>query len=361
LEPGAYGFRLQVTDQSTDRSAASLVRPLEVPDYAEGAVGKAIIAANVEEESDLFQAVELANLGGDAHFGKPAFAIIPFTIDSAHSEPEITWTLRRLDDLKVREERRKRMEQVRRRAREADDDETGIRIEQDPMREIEGGVAVDSGIVRRDQVVKLQASAPVDILPDKVRLVEAKGAPDYYAALLNLHGEQRKNGAYALDIRLEGSDSPKTHRVTRFDMHWPDMPYSLYDIDVAIQNMEFIVSRDELKEIRKGSREEKIANFEAFWAKRDPTPETAYNELMVEYFKRVDYAAVEFRTGAGFIPNGLKTDRAKIFIIHGPPEDMSRSFPDSGGVLETWTYSDGRTFTFEAISSLDAFHLVDGS
>jgi hypothetical protein len=40
---------------------------------------------------------------------------------------------------------------------------------------------------------------------------------------------------------------------------------------------------------------------------------------------------------------------------------MSRSFPDSGGVLETWTYSDGRTFTFEAISSLDAFHLVDGS
>ena len=58
------------------------------------------------------------------------------------------------------------------------------------------------------------------------------------------------------------------------------------------------------------------------------------------------------------IPNGLETDRARIYIVHGPPDHVSRSFPEKGGVLETWTYSNGKTFTFEAASSIDPFHIV---
>jgi len=200
---------------------------------------------------------------------------------------------------------------------------------------------------------------PVDVLPNKVRLTEAAENPDYYVAIIDLRGERLENGAYALDVHLSGSSAEA--QTTRFDTNWPDMPFSLFDVDVAIRNMEFILSKDELKALRHGSKIDKMAQFETFWDERDPTPETAYNELMVEYFERIDHAALEFRTGAGRIPNGLKTDRAKVYIVHGPPEDVSRSFPDRGGVLETWKYDNGRTFTFQAVSSIEPFYIVDGS
>ncbi|MFV1980795.1 MAG: GWxTD domain-containing protein [Rhodothermia bacterium] len=357
VEPGTYGFRLQITDQNTSRTAASLVRPITVPDYPNGALGKAFIAANVDE-SDLFRSIKLSSLGGDANFGKGAVAVIPFTLGPESADPKIEWTLRRLDQAKVEEERKKRSERIRHSA-EKGDESVGIRVEEDEMLSSEGGVPVDSGIVMGADLVPLKASVPVDILPDKVRLTEAAENPDYYAAIIDLRGERLENGAYSLDVRLSGSSAkPQT---TRFDTNWPDMPFSLFDVDIAIRNMEFILSKDDLKALRKGSRTDKMAQFRAFWDERDPTPETAYNELMVEYFKRIDYAALEFRTGAGMIPNGLKTDRAKVYIVHGPPEDISRSFPDQGGVLETWKYDNGRTFTFQAVSSIDPFYIVDGS
>jgi GWxTD domain-containing protein len=357
LAPGRYGFRLQLTDQNTDRTAASLVRPILVPDFDSGAIGKAIVAANVDE-SDLFRAVQLANLGGDAHFGKGAVAVIPFTVGPATEEPNISWTLRRLDKRLVEEERRKRSERIRQRARDAEGS-VGIKVEEDRMPSMEGGFAIDSGKVAYEEIVALEAAVAVDVLPDKVRLTRAEGDPDYYAAIIDLHAERLENGTYVLDVRLEDSDLPV--QSTRFDTHWPDMPYSLFDVDVALDNMEFILGRDELKALKNGSREEKILKFETFWSERDPTPETAYNELMVEYFERIDFAAQEYRTGAGFAPNGLQTDRARVYIVHGPPDDVSRIFPDRGGVLETWKYSSGRTFRFEAASSLEPFFLVDGS
>ena len=357
VEPGPYGFRLNVTDQSTSRSAASLVRPIMVPDYGQGAVGKAVIAANVDEQA-LFTSVELANLGGDAHFGGSAVAVIPFTLGPETQDATVSWTLRELNQAKVAEERKRRAEHIRRRAREAEG-EIDIAPDMDEMPSAEGGIVVDSGRVSFADFIPLEAAVPVDILPDRVRLTEASSDTTYYVAIVDLRGERLENGAFALDVHLEGSD--KGRETTRFDTHWPDMPFSLFDIDVAIENMRFIISRDDQKMLRGGSKEEKIEKFNAFWAQRDPSPGTAYNELMVEYFKRVDFAALEYRSGAGLARNGLKTDRAKVYVVHGPPDEVTRSFPDRGGVRETWKYTGGRTFTFEAVSSLDPFNLVDGS
>lgn len=65
------------------------------------------------------------------------------------------------------------------------------------------------------------------------------------------------------------------------------------------------------------SREEFIKEF---WAKRDPDPETEENEFKQEFYQRIEYANRHFREG---IP-GWKTDRGRIFIYLGPPDQIEQ-------------------------------------
>jgi GWxTD domain-containing protein len=69
-----------------------------------------------------------------------------------------------------------------------------------------------------------------------------------------------------------------------------------------------------------------------FWLRRDPTPGTPVNEFKDEYVTRFTYA--NSRLG------GWHTDRGRVYILHGPPEDIqvenvSHRFQ---GDLEIWIY-----------------------
>lgn len=62
--------------------------------------------------------------------------------------------------------------------------------------------------------------------------------------------------------------------------------------------------------------------IEAFWKHRDPTPSTEENEFKNEHYRRINYANHFFgRTSP--IP-GWKTDRGRIYIILGEPNDIQR-------------------------------------
>ena len=65
--------------------------------------------------------------------------------------------------------------------------------------------------------------------------------------------------------------------------------------------------------------------METFWYRRDPTPDTVENEFREEYFRRVMYANERF---GGRIP-GWKTDRGRIYIVYGPPDEID-SHPSGG-------------------------------
>jgi GWxTD domain-containing protein len=82
--------------------------------------------------------------------------------------------------------------------------------------------------------------------------------------------------------------------------------------------------------------------IEAFWKKRDPSPQTPENEFKQEYYRRVALANKFF--GVGGVP-GWKTDRGRLFILLGPPKEIERDLSPSGSVLtvsqgprETWQY-----------------------
>jgi GWxTD domain-containing protein len=57
-----------------------------------------------------------------------------------------------------------------------------------------------------------------------------------------------------------------------------------------------------------------------FWLHRDPTPDTPKNEFMEEHYRRIAQANLRFPTATG--TPGWKTDRGRIYIVYGPPDEI---------------------------------------
>jgi GWxTD domain-containing protein len=137
---------------------------------------------------------------------------------------------------------------------------------------------------------------------------------------------QRKKNAKALKIELS-----KTYR------KWLD------------EDVRWIITDEERSTFMQLSNDEERDQFiEAFWQRRDPTPDTEENEYKEEHYRRIAYANEHFAAG---IP-GWKSDRGHMYIVFGPPDEID-SHPSggtyerpmeegggetSGGAFETWRY-----------------------
>jgi GWxTD domain-containing protein len=85
------------------------------------------------------------------------------------------------------------------------------------------------------------------------------------------------------------------------------------------------------------SNEERGMFVEQFWLRRDPTPGTVENEFKDEHYRRMSYAG-RFASNSG-VP-GWKTDRGRIYITFGPPDEID-SHPNGSGAkppYEDWLY-----------------------
>ncbi len=160
-----------------------------------------------------------------------------------------------------------------------------------------------------------------------------------YLALIDFRGERLSNTRYLLKVTAKAGGKTSESR-KEFDNAWTDMPYALYDIDIAIRLMEYILKPEELNAMLDGSSEERQKKFLAYWKQRDPSPQTEYNEMMAEYYRRVDYAFFNFYTNREF---GWRTDRGKTYILFGEPSKISREFPINRPTQEVWVYDEIKT------------------
>ena len=79
---------------------------------------------------------------------------------------------------------------------------------------------------------------------------------------------------------------------------------------------------------------------------------------MNEFYMRVDYAIVQYRTVSEV--NGAATDRGKIYIKYGEPDDIERSYSDQGQILEIWKYRKfNKEFVFSDVSGLGNYSLIN--
>jgi GWxTD domain-containing protein len=154
-------------------------------------------------------------------------------------------------------------------------------------------------------------------------------------------------------VRVDTTDVKLTKSV---QMVWPDMPLSLKDVDFALDALRYITRPEQLDSLKHGSVEDRRKTLEDFWKTKDKTPETAYNEVMAEYYRRVDYAVKNF--GTLHEPNGSKSDRGRIYILHGPATRIDRTL-DPSGFQEVWSYEKlNKKFIFIDKTKSGAYELV---
>lgn len=84
-----------------------------------------------------------------------------------------------------------------------------------------------------------------------------------------------------------------------------------------------------------------------FWRQRDPTPGTAGNELQDGFYQRIAEANRRFREGGSAEIPGWRTDRGRILILHGEPEEIMRR-PSTGPAnpWEAWKYTRPRPLKY---------------
>jgi GWxTD domain-containing protein len=108
------------------------------------------------------------------------------------------------------------------------------------------------------------------------------------------------------------------------------------------QDVIYIITPEERAAFKQLSNDEERDHFiEIFWFNRDPTPDTVENEYEDEHYRRLEYTNEHF--GAG-IP-GWKTDRGRIYILHGPPDEIE-SHPSGGTYDRSPQEGGGTTSTF---------------
>ncbi|MEX0906647.1 MAG: GWxTD domain-containing protein [Balneolaceae bacterium] len=185
--------------------------------------------------------------------------------------------------------------------------------------------------------------------------VDESGEETYRYAYITVPNKDFENARYKLVLGRDGSQEPVAERIV--NSQWLDMPVSLYNLDVAISMMRFIVDDQELRRISSGSTSDKERKFREFWAERDPTPDTEFNELMDEYYSRIDYSYQNF---SSMQTPGYETDQGRAYILYGPPQNVERRFPTNSPTREIWEYG-SRTLIFEATSGFGDFRLVSES
>ncbi|MGC2330572.1 MAG: GWxTD domain-containing protein [Candidatus Acidiferrales bacterium] len=112
------------------------------------------------------------------------------------------------------------------------------------------------------------------------------------------------------------------------------------------------------------TNEEREQFIEAFWQRRNPDPDSAENTYKEEHYRRIAYANEHFASG---IP-GWKTDRGKIYIMWGPPDEIDahptggtwdRPMDQGGGETTTYAYEDWRYRYLEGIGENVELEFVD--
>jgi GWxTD domain-containing protein len=79
-----------------------------------------------------------------------------------------------------------------------------------------------------------------------------------------------------------------------------------------------------------------------FWRRRDPTPATPDNPLREAFYRGVRHANEAFREGGGAQIPGWRTDRGRIYLKYGEPNDALRRPMAQPKPYEVWVYTRDR-------------------
>ncbi len=188
------------------------------------------------------------------------------------------------------------------------------------------------------------------ILPDKEEFssIEIKDDFTHYKLSEKVY-TGFKYSIYSLDkldliegefqLRYSNADKSRT-----FFVRWVTKPDYLKNPEKANKVLKYLFESEDKFDKLPRSEKDRLRKFYSLWKKFDPTPETPFNELMAEFYRRADFASSQFRSVSQ--PDGALTDRGKIYLIYGQPDSIEKSFAKDGRAIETWIYNSNKNLKF---------------
>lgn len=200
------------------------------------------------------------------------------------------------------------------------------------------------------------AHPEIKLCNDKAVITQSTDTSKIKLFLIRDFSSKLTEGPIQLEVYSDAAADQK--QIFNLNVIWIGKPISLSDAEEAIKFIELIESKDVVSNIFSGSGDD-IENLYNYWNKQDPTPETKFNELMNEFYTRVDYCEMNFKSLSG--NGGAKSDRGKTYIKFGPPDSIDRDTDKQDKVIESWLYKKSqRKFVFVDQEGTGVFTLANG-
>jgi len=129
-------------------------------------------------------------------------------------------------------------------------------------------------------------------------------------------------------------------------------------MESSLQVLEYIATKKEILRLEGAAPGQRDSVLEEFWKGRDPTPGTVRNEAQDEFLQRVEQANRQYSMG---IRPGWRTDRGRIYIKYGPPDEIERHpFEPEYPAYEIWYYfTDSVKFMFMDVHGFGDYRLMN--
>lgn len=208
------------------------------------------------------------------------------------------------------------------------------------------------------RVVREDGSTVVAAPPSRVPLAAGGGVLE---ATMDLSG--LPPGRYQLEAVSVGPDSTVTRSaafsmagfetentlasVAASNIRGPFDSMTEAQLDSAYDPLVYVMRSDEQGIFSSLTLQGKRHYLDQFWARRDPTPGTAANEEQQAFYARIAEANRRFAEGGASEIPGWRTDRGRIFIRYGAPDDvLERPQAGSTAPYVVWKYTRTRALKF---------------
>ncbi len=166
-------------------------------------------------------------------------------------------------------------------------------------------------------------------------------------------------GDFELVIKVKNeNDSTLTGIKSKFTVSIPNLPISLKKIDTAIEQMKYIAEPSAIDSMEDApTYDAKLKMFLSFWKKQDPDAATVENEVMNEYYRRIEYASKNFKS----YNSGWNTDMGMVYVTLGPPDQVERNpMAIDTKPYEIWQYYNvNKQFVFQDETGFGDYRLLN--
>jgi len=106
--------------------------------------------------------------------------------------------------------------------------------------------------------------------------------------------------------------------------------------DWLIRDVSYIITKEERRLFLQLTSDEEREDFiKQFWRRRNPDPESHENLYELEYYRRIAYANEHF---SAVNLQGWATDRGRVYITFGQPDQVQTNLTAHDGPEERWRY-----------------------